>query len=111
MEKKEDGGRFFSPLRITHLSFPSFDLTSVNRLNAVSWNRINLIYSHSFTFAFAPQAPAMATPTVYPNTHVGFDSITSQIERKLLKRGFQFNVICVGKLSPLILLSCMPVAR
>jgi septin 3/9/12 len=39
----------------------------------------------------------MAAPTVYPNTHVGFDSITNQIERKLLKRGFQFNVICVGE--------------
>ncbi|GAB1200530.1 hypothetical protein APSETT444_009903 [Aspergillus pseudonomiae] len=31
--------------------------------------------------------------TVFPRSHVGFDSITSQIERKLLKRGFQFNVI------------------
>lgn len=40
----------------------------------------------------------MATPsTITPGSHVGFDSITSQIERKLLKRGFQFNVICVGK--------------
>jgi hypothetical protein len=29
-------------------------------------------------------------------SYVGFDSITSQIERKLLKRGFQFNIICVG---------------
>jgi septin 3/9/12 len=37
--------------------------------------------------------------SVYPRSHVGFDSITSQIERKLLKRGFQFNVICVVKLS------------
>jgi septin 3/9/12 len=36
------------------------------------------------------------TPSVFPRSHVGFDSITSQIERKLLKRGFQFNVICVG---------------
>jgi septin 3/9/12 len=36
-----------------------------------------------------------ANPVV-PKTHVGFDSITTQIERKLLKRGFQFNVICVG---------------
>jgi len=34
---------------------------------------------------------------VMPKSHVGFDSITTQIERKLLKRGFQFNVICVGK--------------
>ena len=32
-----------------------------------------------------------------PKSHVGFDSITTQIERKLLKRGFQFNVICVGR--------------
>lgn len=40
---------------------------------------------------------AMASPTVFPQSHVGFDSITSQIERKLLKRGFQFNVICVGE--------------
>ena len=38
--------------------------------------------------------------TVYPKSHVGFDSITSQIEKKLLKRGFQFNVICVGTSLP-----------
>ena len=38
--------------------------------------------------------------TIFPNSHVGFDSITSQIERKLLKRGFQFNVICVGTCQP-----------
>lgn len=30
------------------------------------------------------------------STYVGFDSITAQIEHKLLKRGFQFNVIAVG---------------
>lgn len=40
------------------------------------------------------QQPAQS---VYPKAHVGFDSITNQIEKKLLKRGFQFNVICVGK--------------
>ncbi|KAI9671792.1 MAG: cell division control protein [Alyxoria varia] len=34
---------------------------------------------------------------IVPQSHVGFDSITTQIERKLLKRGFQFNVICVGQ--------------
>ena len=39
----------------------------------------------------------MAHSPVVPKSHVGFDSITTQIERKLLKRGFQFNVICVGK--------------
>ncbi|CAI7598616.1 unnamed protein product [Penicillium bialowiezense] len=42
-------------------------------------------------------SPAAAQPTVFPHSHVGFDSITSQIERKLLKRGFQFNVMCVGQ--------------
>ncbi|GAB1744369.1 hypothetical protein NU219Hw_g1649t2 [Hortaea werneckii] len=36
-------------------------------------------------------------PSVFPKSHVGFDSITNQIEKKLLKRGFQFNVICVGQ--------------
>jgi septin 3/9/12 len=43
----------------------------------------------------------MATPTaeeIRASTYVGFDSITRQIERKLLKRGFQFNVIVVGQL-------------
>ncbi|GAB7344848.1 hypothetical protein MBLNU457_3299t1 [Dothideomycetes sp. NU457] len=35
--------------------------------------------------------------SVIPKSHVGFDSITNQIEKKLLKRGFQFNVICVGQ--------------
>ena len=36
-------------------------------------------------------------PSVYPESYVGFDSITKQIEKKLVKRGFQFNIICVGK--------------
>ncbi|EEP80868.1 hypothetical protein UREG_05710 [Uncinocarpus reesii 1704] len=46
----------------------------------------------------APQSvQQQANNTVYPRSHVGFDSITSQIERKLLKRGFQFNVMCVGQ--------------
>jgi len=42
-------------------------------------------------------SPPRGPPTVTPQSHVGFDTITQQIERKLLKRGFQFNVICVGK--------------
>jgi hypothetical protein len=39
-----------------------------------------------------------ATPTedIRAESYVGFDSITRQIEHKLLKRGFQFNVIVVG---------------
>lgn len=39
---------------------------------------------------------AQPAQSVFPKSHVGFDSITTQIEKKLLKRGFQFNVICVG---------------
>lgn len=31
------------------------------------------------------------------NSHVGFDSITRQIEHKLIKRGFQFNLMVVGQ--------------
>ena len=69
-------------------------------------------FAQSFTMAQAmsPQQPTSPSGgmspyqgvsshqnIVMPQSHVGFDSITSQIERKLLKRGFQFNVICVGK--------------
>ena len=49
-----------------------------------------------------PPAMAAAYPPpsqpIFPDSYVGFDSITKQIERKSVKRGFQFNVICVGKL-------------
>ena len=38
-------------------------------------------------------------------SYVGFDSITQQIEHKLLKRGFQFNVIVVGTSRSLFLIS------
>lgn len=34
---------------------------------------------------------------VTPNNYVGFDSIPKQIERRLLKRGFQFNLMVVGQ--------------
>lgn len=51
--------------------------------------------------AAATSAASAQQPTVFPHSHVGFDSITSQIERKLLKRGFQFNVMCVGRCTPL----------
>lgn len=33
-----------------------------------------------------------------PQKYVGFDTITTQIENRLLKRGFQFNIMCVGRL-------------
>lgn len=36
--------------------------------------------------------------SIFPDSYVGFDSITKQIEKKSVKRGFQFNVICVGEL-------------
>jgi hypothetical protein len=39
------------------------------------------------------------------DSYVGFDSITQQIEHKLLKRGFQFNVIVVGMYSQLCVLT------
>ncbi|KAI9635584.1 putative Septin ring protein [Dioszegia hungarica] len=44
---------------------------------------------------------AVAVPTsgeeISAQSYVGFDSITRQIEHKLLKRGFQFNVMVVGQ--------------
>lgn len=33
---------------------------------------------------------------VQPTSYVGFDTITSQIEHRLLKKGFQFNIMVVG---------------
>ncbi|CEP24909.1 unnamed protein product [Cyberlindnera jadinii] len=36
------------------------------------------------------------TPEIRPNAYVGFDTITTQIEHRLLKRGFQFNVLVAG---------------
>ncbi|ODV94128.1 hypothetical protein PACTADRAFT_51009 [Pachysolen tannophilus NRRL Y-2460] len=39
---------------------------------------------------------AAVSSTIQPKSYVGFDTITSQIENRLLKRGFQFNVMCVG---------------
>ncbi|KAJ3276129.1 cell division control protein [Terramyces sp. JEL0728] len=32
-----------------------------------------------------------------PNSYVGFDTITKQIESKLVKRGFSFNIMVVGR--------------
>lgn len=34
---------------------------------------------------------------IQPASHVGFDSITQQIEHRLLRRGFQFNLLVVGQ--------------
>lgn len=39
---------------------------------------------------------AVATQEIRADSYVGFETITRQIEHKLLKRGFQFNVIVVG---------------
>ena len=43
-----------------------------------------------------PHSLTMAS-LVQPAGPVGFDSITRQIERRLLRRGFQFNVMVVGQ--------------
>jgi septin 3/9/12 len=46
-----------------------------------------------------------AVEEIRATSYVGFDSITQQIEHKLLKRGFQFNVIVVGTLDIAL---CLP---
>lgn len=35
--------------------------------------------------------------SVQPASYVGFDTITNQIEHRLLKKGFQFNIMVVGQ--------------
>ena len=47
-------------------------------------------------FGFDDNSTKM-TEEIRAQSYVGFDSITQQIEHKLLKRGFQFNVILVGE--------------
>lgn len=37
------------------------------------------------------------TNIVQPQKYVGFDTITTQIENRLLKKGFQFNIMVVGR--------------
>lgn len=39
----------------------------------------------------------MSEELIQPQKYVGFDTITTQIENRLLKRGFQFNVMMVGR--------------
>lgn len=39
----------------------------------------------------------MSENLIQPQKYVGFDTITTQIENRLLKRGFQFNVMMVGR--------------
>ena len=57
----------------------------------------------SFFYVSAPIPTAFVkyrmanTEEIRAQSYVGFDSITQQIEHKLLKRGFQFNVIVVGE--------------
>lgn len=53
-------------------------------------------YPPFFTMATA------AVEEIRASSYVGFDSITRQIEHKLLKRGFQFNVIVVGMYHPCV---------
>lgn len=47
-------------------------------------------------------AAVASAEEIRANAYVGFDTITQQIEHKLLKRGFQFNVIVVGALPCLL---------
>ncbi|CEP11392.1 hypothetical protein [Parasitella parasitica] len=43
------------------------------------------------------EQPPQVVPQTVLNSYVGFDTITQQIEKKLLKKGFQFNVMVVGQ--------------
>lgn len=51
---------------------------------------------------------SVAVEEIRASSYVGFDSITRQIEHKLLKRGFQFNVMVVGMFAhtSLVLVQC-----
>ena len=53
---------------------------------------------------------AVPADEIRANSYVGFDTITQQIEHKLLKRGFQFNIIVVGTCYAPITACCTPLA-
>jgi len=107
--RRREGAKKFVPRsppttvpRSHHLPSPSrFVVASPAHRSAQPSNKLHPSYfgiqqfpSHHLSTDTMASMPAA---TIHPQSHVGFDSITSQIERKLLKRGFQFNVICVGK--------------
>ena len=79
--------------RILPNSFPCERNIPTLALLTLSWKLSESCYSAMAATMTSSQNQA----SVYPKSHVGFDSITSQIEKKLLKRGFQFNIICVGE--------------
>lgn len=87
--------------------FTSFNLFTVRltgQLHSVlKLNSCKAFIPLSLTKMASVNVMSNQTP-VMPKSHVGFDSITTQIERKLLKRGFQFNIICVGVFSNCICL-------
>lgn len=87
-----------SSIPTQRISHTNFILTFLCENSPIpSWNRRSTSPPASFYPPPNAKMAAMPAATMYPQSHVGFDSITSQIERKLLKRGFQFNIICVGK--------------
>ncbi|KAL8704085.1 MAG: hypothetical protein Q9201_002746 [Fulgogasparrea decipioides] len=75
-----DRSEFLSPPGISHLEYLYIDPSRIPVSNMAT-----------------PNVTSSQSNPVMPKSHVGFDSITTQIERKLLKRGFQFNIICVGQ--------------
>lgn len=67
---------------------------SPNPINADAPTALSLTNPRLFTTRVN-----MATygSNINPTAYVGFDTITHQIERRLLKRGFQFNIMLVGQ--------------
>lgn len=93
------GTPFLKPCKY-RAPFASIALSSIVRLTSQLHSVLKLNSCKAFiqlSFTKMASANVMSNQTiVMPKSHVGFDSITTQIERKLLKRGFQFNIICVG---------------
>merc|ERR1711939_986793 len=77
--------------------FPTSNRCNSNLFDPKNLTNGSLVSSSYLATMATIQDRRAPQQSVYPRSHVGFDSITSQIERKLLKRGFQFNVICVGQ--------------
>lgn len=85
----------------------NINYSSATRPNLVTTNfcchLARLSFPISKSLFILPRLPSLflitmaaAVEEIRATSYVGFDSITQQIEHKLLKRGFQFNVIVVG---------------
>lgn len=88
-----------------HQAFPFLFHHHQHRVILTTWLPLPLLrlpMQTRWVLFACPFIDIILTTTILQTTlngYVGFDTITQQIEKKLLKRGFQFNVMVVGNVN------------